>query len=87
MKPEIPLGPRQPVPRIHCSPPDYPDSCELCFQGMTATHFYRDPDQRITEHRYGRCEQHINGLLCELIPCQTTEKSSTSPLPSTNEMN
>jgi hypothetical protein len=84
-KPEVALGARSRVPMFHCAPPAYPDSCELCFAGMTATHYYIDPDGRITEHRYGRCEKHINGLPCLPIPECPTTKSSTSAEPLKNE--
>lgn len=60
-RPEMPLGPRQPVPRRYASAPDYPDSCELCFAGGTATFFYEDEQMIAKQHRFGLCEKHAQG--------------------------
>jgi hypothetical protein len=67
-RPEMPLGPRQPCPVRYCTAPDYPDTCELCFAGGTATHFYEDPDMLINPHRVGVCEKHILGRPAQPIP-------------------
>jgi hypothetical protein len=65
---KLDMGARQPIPRRYCQAPDFPDSCEMCFTGFTATHYIEDTQMLIKPHRTGRCEKHINELDVKPLP-------------------